>query len=68
MINNIGNKLTVKNLIILFMGRISPIKGPDLLIEAFALLIKKHKNINLILAGPWEEKFLAKIKFLQYPF
>ena len=47
---------------ILFMGRISPIKGPDLLVEAFALLIKKHKNISLIFAGPWEEQFLAKIK------
>jgi len=38
--------------IVLFLGRIHKIKGPDLLIEAFSLLIKKGKDAVLVIAGP----------------
>jgi glycosyltransferase involved in cell wall biosynthesis len=38
--------------LLLFLGRLSPIKGPDLLIEAFAQLRARHPDARLILAGP----------------
>lgn len=38
--------------IILFMGRLNPIKGPDLLLEAFALIHDRLPKHQLIFAGP----------------
>ena len=40
--------------IILFLGRLHPIKGVDLLIDAFARIADKHPNARLVLAGPDE--------------
>lgn len=37
---------------ILFMGRLNPIKGPDLLLEAFCSIAHKHPELHLIFAGP----------------
>lgn len=37
---------------ILFMGRLNPIKGPDLLLEAFALVVDRLPAHQLIFAGP----------------
>ncbi len=37
---------------ILFVGRLNHIKGPDILIQAFALVQKELKNFQLVLAGP----------------
>jgi len=37
---------------ILFMGRLNPIKGPDLLLAAFASVAKDHPWLHLVLAGP----------------
>ena len=37
--------------IILFIGRIDPIKGPDLLLRAFGKLSKDFSNYQLIIAG-----------------
>ena len=58
---NIGNSELVKirsnlnvaenNKIILFIGRVSKIKGVDLLIEAFKLLNKKREKITLLIIG-----------------
>lgn len=38
--------------IILFLGRLSPIKGPDLLLAAFAKIAKQLGNTHLVFAGP----------------
>ncbi|MBV6824259.1 glycosyltransferase [Pseudomonas sp. PD9R] len=38
--------------IILFLGRLSPIKGPDLLLAAFAKIAKQLGNVHLVFAGP----------------
>jgi glycosyltransferase involved in cell wall biosynthesis len=37
---------------ILFMGRLTVIKGPDLLVEAFAKISGSIPNIDLVIAGP----------------
>lgn len=37
---------------ILFMGRLATIKGPDLLLEAFANVADRFPDVRLVLAGP----------------
>lgn len=39
---------------VLFMGRLNPIKGPDLLLEAFARVASRFPEIQLVYAGPDE--------------
>ena len=48
--------------IILFLGRIHPIKGLDLLADALGILIKKHPNIYTIIAGPNEDNYQTNIE------
>jgi glycosyltransferase involved in cell wall biosynthesis len=40
--------------VVLFMGRLNPIKGPDLLLQAFALVHKQIPEFHLVFAGPDE--------------
>jgi glycosyltransferase involved in cell wall biosynthesis len=40
--------------IILFMGRLNPIKGPDLLLRAFAIVRRQLPDYQLVFAGPDE--------------
>jgi glycosyltransferase involved in cell wall biosynthesis len=37
--------------LVLFCGRMSYQKGPDLLVEAIPLVLKKHKNVKFVFAG-----------------
>ena len=37
---------------ILFLGRLTAIKGPDLLVEAFAKICKTFPDVRLVVAGP----------------
>lgn len=46
---------------VLYLGRIHKIKGLDLLLAAFASLVKEVKDIRLILAGP-DDGFLPDLK------
>lgn len=41
--------------ILLFLGRLSPIKGPDLLLEAFDAIAVRHPKAVLVFAGPNDE-------------
>lgn len=41
--------------VILFLGRLNPIKGPDILLAAFFLIADKHPQAMLVIAGPEEE-------------
>jgi len=51
--------------IILYLGRIHKTKGLDLLVKAYAYLIKnlKHNDAILVMAGP-DDGYLAKVKSL----
>jgi len=48
--------------VILFLGRLHPIKGLDTLIPAFAKVIKKEPGAVLVLAGPSENNYKETIK------
>jgi len=37
---------------VLFLGRLAPVKGPDLLLAAFAAVAPKFSDVKLVLAGP----------------
>ena len=49
--------------IILYLGRIHKIKGPDLLARAFAELSKEIDNVKLVIAGP-DDGYLTSLKKL----
>lgn len=40
--------------LILFMGRLNPIKGPDLLLDAFTMVAAEFPDARLVFAGPDE--------------
>lgn len=40
--------------IVLFLGRIHPIKGLDILAKAFGALLRKRKDVHLLIVGPDE--------------
>ena len=61
--NNKFNLIVAPKKYILFVGRLSYIKGPDLLFEAFSK-IKRRKDFSLLYAGPevnMKEKILKKL-------
>jgi len=37
---------------VLFLGRLAPVKGPDLLLDAFAAIASEFPNVRLVFAGP----------------
>lgn len=49
--------------VILFLGRLSSKKSPDLLLEAFAAMRKdSHSDLQLVFAGPDEEGMRARLE------
>jgi glycosyltransferase involved in cell wall biosynthesis len=58
-----GLGITVEAKIILFLGRLSEKKSPDMLLEAFALLSKelRGKTLHLVFAGPDEGGMKARL-------
>lgn len=66
---NIEKFRRAKNLptapIILFMGRLNPIKGPDLLLRAFASIQERIPDYQLVFAGPDEGMQSALIEMAQ---
>lgn len=48
--------------VVLFVGRLNWVKGFDTLIPAFADVLKKRPNAMLVIAGPDEAGYIAKIK------
>lgn len=52
--------LNEKEKIVLYVGRIHKIKGIDILVKAFANIIKKLNNIKLVIVGP-DDGYLVEI-------
>lgn len=48
--------------IVLFLGRIHKVKGLDILIPAFGKLCKETDNLLLVIAGPDEKGYKAKVE------
>jgi glycosyltransferase involved in cell wall biosynthesis len=53
-------KYNVEGKVIAFIGRIHPTKGVDLLIKAFAEVIKKEPSAILVIAGSGDRRYLKK--------
>jgi len=53
-------KYNIDGKIIAFIGRIHPTKGVELLINAFAQVVKKVPDTLLVIAGVGDEKYLRK--------
>ncbi len=49
------------NPILLFLGRIHPVKGLDLLAEAFAQIVRENPDVHLVIAGPDENGYKQHI-------
>jgi glycosyltransferase involved in cell wall biosynthesis len=49
--------------LVLFLGRLAPVKGVDLLVRAFARLLDEMKDARLVIVGP-DEGCLADLKDL----
>lgn len=49
---NVNPSVNLPEKYILFMGRLNYIKGPDLILKAFANLPQEYKNYHLVFAGP----------------
>ena len=47
--------------IILFLGRITKIKGVDLLIKAFKVIKQNNKNVSLLIAGQVYDKSIGRL-------
>ena len=60
-------KKTDKKIVFGYIGSLIPIKGVDLLVEAFNKLVKKHKNLKLTIAGPYNNEYGLKVKDMACP-
>ena len=47
---------------IVFLGRLHPVKGLDILIRAMSLLAQRHPEVELVLAGPDHHGELARVE------
>jgi glycosyltransferase involved in cell wall biosynthesis len=47
---------------ILFLSRIHPMKGIELLIDAFAMVREKNKDVALVIAGDGEEPYVRELR------
>jgi glycosyltransferase involved in cell wall biosynthesis len=54
-------KLPAEAPIVLFLGRLHPIKRLDLLADAFGLVLQQHADARLVIAGPDEDGHRAQI-------
>ena len=54
--------------LVLFLGRIHPIKRLDLLADAFGRVLQQHADAHLVIAGPDEDGHRAQVAPLFTPF
>ena len=61
-------KLPADAPLVLFLGRIHPIKRLDLLADAFGRVLQQHPDAHLVIAGPDEDGHRAQVAPLFTPF
>lgn len=54
--------------LLLFLGRVDPKKRPDIAIEAFSHLAAKHRDLDLVIAGPVSQQYLKLLQGLAVRF
>jgi len=53
---------------LLFLGRIDPKKGPDLLLKAFAAIARHYPDLHLLMAGPVDKAYQQKLEVDSFDF
>jgi len=53
---------------LLFLGRIHPKKGPDLLLKAFAAVARDAPGLHLVMAGPADKKYQGEVEVQSFDF
>ncbi len=48
--------------IILFLGRIHPVKGLELLVKSFSEIIISNPDVHLVIAGPYEKSYKSHLE------
>jgi len=56
--------LSDEDIVVVYSGKITPIKKLEILIEAIAPIIKENKNVNLLIIGEGEMSYLMYLKGL----
>jgi len=56
------DKFGIEGEIIAYIGRIHPTKGVDKLINAFKHIHNKARNVDLVIAGHGDEKYIVKLR------
>ncbi len=54
--NNFKKNYNIKGKMVLFLGRLNPTKGPEILARAGKEILKQRKDVNFIFIGPDEGK------------
>lgn len=62
-----GFKKTNKKIVFGFIGSVIPVKGTELLVRAFNKLTQKNKNIELKIAGWYNNEYGLKVKDIACP-
>ena len=52
----------IGNNIILFLGRIHPVKGLELLIKSFSDVLKSNPDTHLVIAGPYQSSYKSYLE------
>lgn len=60
MAEHFRDKYNVDGRVIAYIGRVHSTKGVDLLIKAFAKVVKTEPDLKLVIAGKGDEKYLRK--------
>ncbi|MCZ6625471.1 MAG: glycosyltransferase [Deltaproteobacteria bacterium] len=58
---SIPNPIPREKTILLFLGRLHPIKGLDVLVRAFCKVVRKRENVMLVIAGPDETDYRRRL-------
>jgi len=53
---------------LLFLGRIHPKKGPDLILKAFAAIARQAPSLHLVMAGPVDKKYQGELEVQTFDF